>query len=804
MRGRRLNSLLLLPLIVQVSASQHAIEQEETCGLWLAESTAVKNSLGLFAGVKVRKGEDVLKNGGELHIPIYDKNPREWSKLHDVWWTHGISLDFALQSDFHSYSFLPGVGVTATCHDGKANIKLFPTEEMDTSGVHRHKDATAGSFTYRLHSEYVASENIAAGQELLLDCRESSTDEEPTKENELFATFKSSDALCVDTLAIQSSTVAGAGRGAFAKRSVKEGERVAVSPVIAFDESEMYMFEQAFEDDYLTFQDKVLGYQLLYNYCYGHQNSSMLLLPTGPGVNAINHDSEKANVALRWSNSTLNGDAEFLKTHYAKLTGRQDVNMILEYIALEDIDAGNEIFLDYGESWEKSFESFVEDEWEPPPFSNKYRSAADFNKQRGDLPFRTVSEQRDKRYPRNIITTCLFRETEESFEQDPVTWTMANNGCLRPCRILERHYVGDGEYLYKAEAQKMPNKVEDPFCQLSKTHRMVQDIPSEAIMLTDRMYTTDDHMMDTFRNFIEAPNGLFPNSWMRDNEDMGELLQPKLKTLQIEPIRWESTGEAVTENAYMVKMPISVRKGLLEYCKDVGITKYFRDLTFRGNSLEAGDEEDVVLDGLKWHVHRPPEEWRSDMHWMSPFNEKAHLDYLQELGMAGFDDVLQSIGEYFGMDRLAVYHMSFIGVSYCSDDFIHRDISGSGGKVFNVIIPLILADETGPELGIAANTEGGPIGRLRLQKNVGIMLGDDAFHGTAAVDYRAFREMRLAATVYIGESNEENIDNIMKHYAQHYAQSGNQSIHQKTARTHWKKGDPGVRLPEYHEPHDEL
>ena len=252
----RIATAFLTPLIVQVGASngvcndshqsssnEHAsskIQQEVTCGLWLAESKVVKNSLGLFAGIDIPKGEDVLKTGGELHIPIYDKNPREWSKLHDVWWTLGISLDFSLQSHYHSYSFLPGVGLMSSCHDGNANIQLFPTEVVDSVGVHRHKDPSAGSFTYRLHSEYVASEPIAAGQELLLDCRESSP-EEPSSEQKVNENddqeykFDSSKAICVDTLSILPSTIPGAGRGAFAKRNVKKGETVAVSPVIAFD-----------------------------------------------------------------------------------------------------------------------------------------------------------------------------------------------------------------------------------------------------------------------------------------------------------------------------------------------------------------------------------------------------------------------------------------------------------------------------------------------------------------------------------------------------------------------------------------
>ena len=49
------------------------------------------------------------------------------------------------------------------------------------------------------------------------------------------------------------------------------------------------------------------GHQLLLNYCYGHPDSSLLLLPDSPMVNLIRHyknptdKNEQPNVAIRWS-----------------------------------------------------------------------------------------------------------------------------------------------------------------------------------------------------------------------------------------------------------------------------------------------------------------------------------------------------------------------------------------------------------------------------------------------------------------------------------------------------------------------
>ena len=112
----------------------------------------------------------------------------------------------------------------------------------------------------------------------------------------------------------------------------------------------------------------------------------------------------------------------------------------------------------------------------------------------------------------------------------------------------------------------------------------------------------------------------------------------------------------------------------------MGITEWFRRLTVRNNPLTADADARTVLRGMNWYIQRPPHEWKSNMHWISPLDKDAHDDYLRTLGAAGFDDVLQAIGEQLGMNSLACYHLSFIGVSHCTDGYIHSDFRGSGAK----------------------------------------------------------------------------------------------------------------------------
>lgn len=47
-------------------------------------------------------------------------------------------------------------------------------------------------------------------------------------------------------------------------------------------------------------------------------------------------------------------------------------------------------------------------------------------------------------------------------------------------------------------------------------------------------------------------------------------------------------------------------------------------------------------------------------------------------------------------------------------------------------------------------------------------MGDGCVHATSACDYRHLKKMRLAATIYVADVNEENVGNILNEYTQEY------------------------------------
>jgi hypothetical protein len=241
-----------------------------------------------------------------------------------------------------------------------------------------------------------------------------------------------------------------------------------------------------------------------------------------------------------------------------------------------------------------------------------------------------------------------------------------------------------------------------------------------------------------------------------------------------------------------MRVPDQVTSGLRAYCDHVGITEKFHSLVVGGKALEPGNDEYVQLDGNDWYVQRPDNWWKSNMHWISPGGAGAHDSYLEALGESGFDEVLKAVGEYLGLDGLVCYHLTFIGVSHSETRYIHKDFTDVDGKAYNVIIPLLLANDTPPKLDIRSD-DGSTVVGYRYRYDEASLIGDGAAHGTGVVDYREAGEMRIAASVYIADVNPGNVERILQDYTQNYPPRDADMLLSK-AGIHWKADDTSKRL----------
>ncbi|KAI2503757.1 hypothetical protein MHU86_10738 [Fragilaria crotonensis] len=239
---------------------------------------------------------------------------------------------------------------------------------------------------------------------------------------------------------------------------------------------------------------------------------------------------------------------------------------------------------------------------------------------------------------------------------------------------------------------------------------------------------------------------------------------------------------------------------LLEFCDETGITKAFWSLLVNDSPLVPGSFSKIRLRDHDWYIQRPGLKWASNTHWISPFDERTHIEFLKVLSKGGFDKVLHCIGKKFGFDGLVAYHLSFIGVSHCSKGYMHNDITDVAGKGFNLIIPLILATDSGPELELEQWDNQAIIGKYKYKLNEANMVGDSVAHATAACDYLAKGEMRMAATVYIADVNSENVEQVAAYFTQKYPPQDDFKHLLDRAGSHWQRDDPTKRLPTRVEP----
>ena len=292
---------------------------------------------------------------------------------------------------------------------------------------------------------------------------------------------------------------------------------------------------------------------------------------------------------------------------------------------------------------------------------------------------------------------------------------------------------------------------------------------------------------------------------------------------EVQQVVWRDSGKPVARYAYEVGLHPNTTTTLLRYATENGILDRFHNLLTDGGGkpLSPGDGENTVLGGYNWQVYRP-EGWNSDMHWISPVGGPTHDAYLRLLSEAGMDAVLAAIGNRFGFEKLVAYHLSFMAVTHRdASGFMHVDVMNVGGKAFNMIIPLILVEDSPPELELQDEDERTKIGRYKYRTNVAAMVGDSTQHSTGICDYRTdgtTPRIRVAASMYIAEITPSNVRNILTSSKYDETEDTDQThrTNDSSAKTngqgdtssigspqipitfqqiHWKRDDPSVRLP---------
>jgi hypothetical protein len=313
---------------------------------------------------------------------------------------------------------------------------------------------------------------------------------------------------CADNLRQELSTIRQAGHGALSNRKLARGSVVAQMPLIHIADKrvfEMYEFS-----DIHTFQTKhvLMGHQLQVNYCLGHPQSTLLLCPYGPVTSFINHNQTLANVKLKWSDPKRgNHDPTLLERPIEHFAKDSTAKFAMELIATKDIQPNEEVFLDYGDLWEKAWSDHVQN-WKPSFADEQYVSAYQLNE---DERLLTIFEQIHYPYPSNAELSCdinLFNRIDwGAFQNDGRVILSDHGDKYLDCDVL-RHREVNGTTRYTAVANRPSTDT------LPERFEKLVDAPREAFRFRDRPYTSDMFLRNAFRQPITIPDEMFPELWM--------------------------------------------------------------------------------------------------------------------------------------------------------------------------------------------------------------------------------------------------------------------------------------------------
>ncbi len=332
---------------------------------------------------------------------------------------------------------------------------------------------------------------------------------------------------CLDTIRMKPSTIPYAGRGAFAARKFGRREIITVTPMIHIADKDiltMYKVETFQNPDtgqkYVDYAKDAgpIGQQLLLNYCFGHPESSLLLVPLSSHVGLINHQ-KIPNAYITWSrvsDNELTNQHKYQDYTVNELAEVDKIVIVMKVVALREIDEDEEITLDYGGQWQMAWDAYIK-QWEtfaagrPHPLT-----AEDVRAQYLRKPLQTRETIIADPYPPDITTACFLstldlpdgvRKKDGSMEittwDEPDDDDLYRSSRLFVVEILDRIETGDDFFYNYTLIAKAAATV----------FHKVLNVPHAACTFISRPYTSDIHIAGAFRHPISIPDVDFPQAW---------------------------------------------------------------------------------------------------------------------------------------------------------------------------------------------------------------------------------------------------------------------------------------------------
>jgi hypothetical protein len=299
---------------------------------------------------------------------------------------------------------------------------------------------------------------------------------------------------CLDNIRDGISTNPDAGRGAFANRFIPKGGLVGPAPLIHVPDKamlKMYRPKDSLDGErVLPDLDGPRTDQLILNYCFSHEESTLLLCPYGLLTSLINHSRYKANAKIVWSKQMRH--KEWLEQPIDKWGKELHTGLSIDFVALRDIEEGEEVFIDYGTTWQKAWEEHV---------SNFVP--------RAHIPAYELNEMTDVE---------IHTNDERPPEKDGVKlwcrgWYKKLSGVKNvaldsQCRVLKRR--DNDKYLVQLIEEKKDKTSQQT---IIIDGPILWNVPSDVFYFADMPRELDHHQSSSFRKAMMIPDKLFPNAW---------------------------------------------------------------------------------------------------------------------------------------------------------------------------------------------------------------------------------------------------------------------------------------------------
>jgi hypothetical protein len=357
---------------------------------------------------------------------------------------------------------------------------------------------------------------------------------------------------CMDHLVAGPSTIPQAGRGAFARRFLPAGSVIAPAPVAHLNRDVLNMYSLRFTSSgwWGDRSAPPVHQQLLMNYCFGSNHTSVMLCPYGMLSSLINHGSTSSgtgntgendvashptcsNARIEWNHKMMKNPEWMTMPPEQWLDKEGHVGLAISYVALRDIRPGEEVLIDYGPDWVAAWNRHIE-AWTPPPGSSRYVASYDMN----DGPDSVVRTDAEGSYSASEMEIHCFDWYRQASGQDDDDGEVEKH----PCRAKLRTVRGDGEHRYVVELYRRSHGAaivgeddeseedsadddEDEAVDEDGAARgsyvctealfdVLFDVPRDAFWFTDAYYSRDAMQPWSFRYPMGMPNDMLPRAWL--------------------------------------------------------------------------------------------------------------------------------------------------------------------------------------------------------------------------------------------------------------------------------------------------